>query len=322
MSAQLPDISRRRFIASAGLAATAICLAPHRVFGTEGDMVAAARKAGETANVTVQALRRNVSALIGSGGNIAALPGSDGKLIIDSGYLGTHSKIAAALGSLSRDPIKHLINTHWHFDHTDGNEWMHSVGATIMAHENTKKHLSTTTRVDDWDFTFPPSPAAAIPTEITGAEKTLHLNGATVALKYYDPAHTDGDISIYFTEADVFHTGDTWWNGHYPFIDYSTGGSIDGMIKAAEANLAMVTDKTVVVPGHGPVGGKSEMIEYRDLLTSIRDRVAALKGQGKSLNEIVAAKPTATYDAKWGTGFVNGEFFTKLVYKGVGKGTL
>jgi len=202
--------------------------------------------------------------------------------------------------------------------HTDGNEWMHSAGATITAHENTRKRLSTSTRVEGWNFTFPASPAGAIPAEVFSADKTIHLNGTTIALKYYGPAHTDGDISIYFTEADVLHTGDTWWNGHFPFIDYSTGGSINGMIRAAEANLAMVTDKTIVVPGHGPVGGKTEMIEYRDLLASIRDRVAALKGEGKSLNEIVATKLTAAYDAKWGTGFVSGEFFTKLVYKGVG----
>jgi len=319
MSARSLDISRRRFIASAGLAATAVCVVPHRVFGAEESLVVAARKSGETANITVQALRRNVSALIGAGGNIAVLPGSDGKLIIDSGYVTARSKIADALSSLNPDPIKHLVNTHWHFDHTDGNEWMHSAGATITAHENTQRHLSTSTRVEDWNFTFPPWPAGAIPTEVFNADETLHLNGATIALKYCGPAHTDGDISAYFTEADVFDTGDTWWNGHYPFIDYSTGGSLDGMIKAAEANLAMVTDKTIVIPGHGPVGGKSQMNEYRDMLAAIRDRVAVLKKEGKSLNEIVAAKPTAAYDAKWGRGFVNGELFTKLVYKGVEK---
>jgi glyoxylase-like metal-dependent hydrolase (beta-lactamase superfamily II) len=316
MSAQSSDISRRRFVASAGLAATAVCLAPHRLFGEES-LVVASRKGAETANITVQALRRNISALIGSGGNIAVLPGDDGKLIIDSGFLGTRGKIVDALSSLGPDPIKHLVNTHWHFDHTDGNEWMHSAGATITAHENTRKHLSTSTRVEDWNFTFPAWPAGAIPTDVFNADKTLHLNGATVALKYYGSAHTDGDISAYFIEADILHTGDTWWNGYYPFIDYSTGGSLDGMMKAAERNLAMVTDKTVVVPGHGPVGGKTEMIVYRDVLATIRDRIAALKRQGKSLDEIVAARPTAAYDAKWGKGFVNGEFFTKLVYKGV-----
>jgi len=319
MSAKSPDISRRRFVASAGLAATAVCLVPHRLFGDAENMVAAARKAGDTANVTVQALRGNVSALIGSGGNIAVLPGKDGKLIIDSGYLGTRGKIADALIGLSPDPIKHLVNTHWHFDHTDGNEWMHSAGATITAHENTRKHLSASTRVEDWNFTFPPSPAGAIPSSVFNAEKTLQLNGVTIPLKYYGPAHTDGDISAYFIEADVLHTGDTWWNEYYPFIDYSTGGSLDGMIHAAEANVARVTDKTIVIPGHGRVGGKAEMIKYRDTLVTIRDRIVALKKEGKSLDEIVAAKPTAAYDAKWGKGFVNGEFFTKLVCKGVGK---
>jgi len=314
-------ISRRRFIISTGLTAAAVAATPVRIWADPQNLVEKARQSGVTAKIKTQALRGNVSALIGSGGNIAVLPGSDGKLIVDSGYLGSRDKIVEALTSISQDPIKHLVNTHWHFDHTDGNEWMHSAGATITAHENTRKHLSTSTRVEGWNFTFPASPAGAIPTDVFKADKTIHLNGVTIALKHYVPAHTDGDISAYFTEADVLHTGDTWWNGHYPFIDYSTGGSFDGMIKAAEANLAMVTDKTIVIPGHGPVGGKTEMIEYRDILASIRDRVAALKGEGKSLNEIVAAKPTAAYDAKWGTGFVNGEFFTKLVYKGVGKGT-
>jgi glyoxylase-like metal-dependent hydrolase (beta-lactamase superfamily II) len=138
-----------------------------------------------------------------------------------------------------------------------------------------------------------------------------------VTVKYYGPSHTDGDLSVYFADADVLHTGDTWWNGYFPFIDYSTGGNITGMIKAAEANLAMVTDNTVVIPGHGPIGGKSELTEYRDLLVTLRDRIAALKKEGKSLEEIVAGKPAAAYEAKWGKSFINGDFFTKLVYKGL-----
>src|SRR5262245_22299073 len=310
-------ISRRRFVASAGLAATAVCVVPHRVFGDEESMVLASRKAGETANVVVQALRRNVSALIGSGGNIAVLPGDDGKLIIDSGYLGTRRKIAAALSSLSPDPIKHLVNTHWHFDHTDGNEWMHSAGATITAHENTGKHLSTRTRVEDWDFTFPPSPAGAIPTDVFKADKTLHLNGATIALKYYGPSHTDGDVSAYFIEADVLHTGDTWWNGHYPFIDYSTGGSIDGMIRAAEANVSLAAEKTIVIPGHGPIGDRAQLRQFRDLLVTVRERVSRLKREGKSLAEAVAARPTAEFDAKWGGFVIAPDIFVGLVYAGV-----
>jgi glyoxylase-like metal-dependent hydrolase (beta-lactamase superfamily II) len=138
-------------------------------------------------------------------------------------------------------------------------------------------------------------------------------------LNYYPAAHTDSDISVHFTDADIIDVADTFWNGHFPFIDYSTGGSFDGMIRAAEANVAGVTDKTIVIPGHGPIGNKSQLIEFRDMLVSVRDKVSTLKKEGKSLEEVVAAKPTADYDAKWGGFVVNGDFFTKLVYKGIGK---
>jgi glyoxylase-like metal-dependent hydrolase (beta-lactamase superfamily II) len=316
MSKHLEIFSRRRFIGSAGILTATAWLAPDQLFAESENIVITARKRAEATDITVQPLRETVSALIGSGGNIAVLTGSDGKLIIDSGYATSRPKISDALAKLSPDPIKHLVNTHWHFDHCDGNEWMHEDGATILAHENTKKHLATTTRVEAWNFTFPPSPAGAIPSEVFANEKTLHVNGATIALKYYGPSHTDGDVSAYFAEADVLHCGDTWWNGHYPFIDYSTGGNIKGMIKAAESNVAKVTDKTIAIPGHGKIGGKAELTEYRDLLVTIYDRVAALKKEGKSLDQIIAAKPTAAYDSKWAGSFVNGDVFTKLVYDG------
>ena len=316
MTKNLENFSRRRFVASAGVLTAAAWLAPDQLFAETENIVIAARKRAEATEITVRPLRGTISALIGSGGNIAVLIGSDGKLVIDSGYATSRPRITDALAKLSPDPIKHLVNTHWHFDHCDGNEWMHSDGATILAHENTKKHLATTTRVEAWDFTFPPSPAGALPGEVLSGEKRLHLNGVTVAFTYYGPSHTDGDISAYFVEADVLHCGDTWWNGHYPFIDYSTGGHIKGMINAAEANLARVTDKTIVIPGHGKIAGKTELTEYRDMLVTIHDRVGALKKEGKSLDEIIAAKPTAAYDSKWAGSFINGAVFTKLVYDG------
>src|SRR5215510_4807966 len=164
---------------------------------------------------------------------------------------------------------------------------------------------------------FPPSLPGAIPGEVFDDERTVKLNGTTIALKYYGPAHTDGDISVHFTDADVFHVGDTFWNGYYPFIDYSTRGSIDGMIRATEANLAKVTDKMVVIPGHGAVGDKSQLAFYRDLLVGTREKVAALKKQGKSLDEIVATKPTAATDAKWGNGFRTPKDFIGDVFQGV-----
>src|SRR5215469_13516533 len=156
------------------------------------------RNAAKTAKITVTKLRGNVSVLQGSGGNIAVLTRQNGKLLVDAGIPGTRARITEALAALSNDPVKHLINTHWHFDHTDGNEWLHSIGAEITAHENTKKHLSTTTRVEDWNFTFPPAPSDALPTKIMTNDETVHLNGTILALKYYPPAHTDSDISVEF----------------------------------------------------------------------------------------------------------------------------
>ena len=273
------------------------------------------RDAAATAKINVTKLRGNISVLEGSGGNIAVLTGSDGKVLVDAGV--SRPQVEAALASLGDEPVSHLINSHWHFDHTDGNEWLHSKGAEITAHRNTKKHLSTTTRIDDWNFTFPPAPPGALPTQILDTEQTLHLNGVTLVLKYYGQAHTDSDISIDFTDADIIHVADILWNGDYPFVDYSTGGSIDGMIRAAEANVARATDKTIVISGHGPIGNKSQLIEFRDMLVAIRERVAALKNQGKSRGEVVAAKPTADYDAKWGGFVVDGDFFARLVYAGV-----
>ena len=308
--------SRRRFLVSTGILTVATCLRPRSLFAESENIVLTARKRAETATITVQNLRGNVTALLGSGGNIGVLAGKDGKLIIDSGYSTSRGKITEALAGLSPEPITHLVNTHWHFDHTDGNEWMHSDGAIILAHENTKKHLSTTPRVEAWDFTFPPAPAGSIPAEVIDKEKTLSVNKTNVVLACYGPSHTDGDISAYFVEPDVLHCGDTWWNGHYPFIEYSTGGNIKGMIKAAEWNLAKASEKTIVIPGHGKIGGKPELTEYRDMLVTIHDKVAALKKEGKTLEETIAAKVTAAYDSKWATSFLTGDVFTKLVYAG------
>src|SRR5215467_8580381 len=315
-------LSRRQFLASTSLASAIGLLAPHLILaGTEvvstPGLVEKARKDAANATITVKRLRGNVNVLMGAGGNIAVLPGRDGKLLIDAGFAGARPKIADALRGISSDPIRHLINTHWHFDHTDGNQWLHSAGATILAHENTRKHLSVNTRVEGWDFTFLASPSAAVPSDIFTTERALDLNGEKIVLKHYGPAHTDSDIYVHFTNADIIHVADTFWNGYYPFIDYSTGGSIDGMIRATEANVAKVTDSMIVIPGHGAVGDKSKLSFYRDLLVGTREKVATLKKQGKSLGEIVTAKPTAAYDATWGGGFMSPKMFTGLVFEGV-----
>src|SRR5260370_1926734 len=205
MSANLDSgISRRRFLLSTSMAATVGVLAPRDLFAQEDGLVQTARRTAAAATITVQKLRGNVSVIMGAGGNIAVLPGRDGKVLIDAGFAGARPKISDALASISSDPIKHLINTHWHFDHTDGNEWLHSAGAAILAHENTRKHLSTTTRVEGWNFTFPPSPAGAIPTEVFEDEWTAQLNGTTISLQHYAPPHTDSDMSLLITAAGSF----------------------------------------------------------------------------------------------------------------------
>jgi glyoxylase-like metal-dependent hydrolase (beta-lactamase superfamily II) len=311
-----PGRISRRIFAMASMAAGGDALS-RTLFAAEDGIVPTMVNAAKTAKIEIRPIRRNITVLDGSGGNIAVLTGRDGKLLIDSGFAVSRTQISKALATLGSDPIRHLINTHWHTDHTDGNEWMHEAGAAIVAHENTRKRLSVATRVEGWDFTFPPAPSGALPATVFDHQCEVRLNDTHLLMKYYGPAHTDSDISVYFAEADVLHTCDTLWNGYYPFIDYSTGGSIDGSIRAAEANLAAVTNKTIIIPGHGPVGGKSDLTEFRDMLVSIRANVATLKKQGRSLEETIGAKPTADFDAKWGNFLMTPALFTGLVYAGV-----
>ncbi len=230
--------------------------------------------------VIVHPVRRNISVLEGSGGNIAVLTGKDGKLLVDAGFAVSQPRVSSALTSIDGEPIKHLINTHWHTDHTDGNAWLHAAGAEITAHENTRKRLSVATRVEGWEWDFPAAPAGALPTNVFAAEHEIRWNNTQITMKYYGPAHTDSDIRVVFTDADVVHIGDIWWNGVYPFIDYSTGGSIDGQIRAAEETLAVFTsEKTIIIPGHGPTGNRSGLEEFRDMLVAIREKVASLKSK-------------------------------------------
>jgi glyoxylase-like metal-dependent hydrolase (beta-lactamase superfamily II) len=313
-------LSRRRFcLCCIGGAALATgWLTPREAYAEARGIVSLIKDSAAVSPIETHRLRGNISVLEGSGGNIAVLTGKDGKLLVDAGIGVSRPQIVKALDALGADPITHLINTHWHFDHADGNTWLHGAGARIIAQENTRKHLSGIQRVEDWDYNFLPPPSGGIPSEVFAREHSLKLNGASIGLKYYGPAHTDSDISVTFAEANVIHVGDIFWNGIYPFIDYSTGGSINGTIAACDATLATVDNDTIVIPGHGkPVSNKAELREFRDMLAAIRDNVARLKQQGRSRDETVAAKPTAAFDAKWGQFVIDPGFFTRLVYQGV-----
>jgi glyoxylase-like metal-dependent hydrolase (beta-lactamase superfamily II) len=294
-----------------------VAIASVRVPSPAQSPVITIKEEAAKADIAVAHVRNNFALLQGSGGNIGVLTGHDGAVMLDAGIAVSRGKILAALAELGATPIKYLINTHWHFDHTDGNEWVRREGATIVAQENTLKRLSETVRVEDWNYTFPPAAQAARPTVTFKDAHTLWMDGATLDLGYYGPAHTDSDIYVHVPEIDVLYVADTFWNGHYPFIDYDTGGSIDGMIRAAEANVAKARDTTAVIPGHGPIGDRADLRAFRDMLVTIRANVAALKQQGKSLDQIVAAKPSAAYDEKWGGFVIDPAFFTRLVYRGV-----
>ncbi|MBR1087854.1 MBL fold metallo-hydrolase [Bradyrhizobium manausense] len=313
-------LSRRGFclccVGGAAFAATGGWLSPRQAYAEARGIVSLIKDSAATSEIATYKLRNNISVLEGSGGNIAVLTGPDGKLLVDAGIGVSRPQLSKALAGLSGEPIAHLINTHWHFDHADGNEWLHAAGAKIIAHENTRKHLSVVQRVDDWDYNFLALPPSAVPAEVFAREHNLKLNGASIALKYYGPAHTDSDISVMFAEANILHAGDTFWNGIYPFIDHSTGGSIDGMIAASETNLAAANNDTIIIPGHGkPVSNKAELQSFRDMLVAIRDNVGNLKKQGKTRDETVAAKPTAAFDARWGQFLVDPGYFTRLVYE-------
>ena len=316
------SMSRRGFclccVGGAAFAATTGWLSPRQAYAEARGLVSLIKDSAATSPIKTYKLRNNISVLEGSGGNVAVLTGPDGKLLVDAGIGVSRPQLSKALAELGNEPIAHLINTHWHFDHADGNEWLQAAGAKIIAHENTRKHLSVVQRVEDWDYNFLALPASAIPAEVFAKEHHLKLNGASIALNYYGPAHTDGDISVMFAEANVLHVGDMFWNDIYPFIDYSTGGSINGMIAASDANLAIANNDTIIIPGHGrPVSNKAELQGFRDMLVAIRDNVGNLKKQGRTRDETVAAKPTAAFDAKFGQFLIDPGFFTRLVYEGV-----
>jgi glyoxylase-like metal-dependent hydrolase (beta-lactamase superfamily II) len=315
MTQPSPALSRRRFLATASAAATASCLFPGSLRAQQPqDFLTKARAANANNKITATPLRRNVTFLGGAGGNIAVLTAKAGKLLVDSGYASCQPQLITALAAINADPIRVLINTHWHFDHTDGNDWMNSAGATIWAHENTRYRMSCTQNIVAYNAIIPPAPTGALPTILFNSYRDLSDGTNTLKLTHYDPAHTDTDLSVHFAEADILHCGDTFWNGLYPFIDYSSGGNINGMIGATEQNLATAGADTIIIPGHGAIGNKAQLTEFHDMLVDARDNVTKLKKEGKSLDETIAAKPTAAYDERWGK---KPAAFIGYVYQGV-----
>ncbi|MGH9496449.1 MAG: MBL fold metallo-hydrolase [Candidatus Sulfotelmatobacter sp.] len=261
-----------------------------------------------------QALAENLTLLSGPGGNVVVLHGKDGMLVVDTFVAPAWPKFKESLAAVGKEPVKLVIDTHWHYDHSDNNGPLHQAGATVIAHENTKTRMTQTHETALLGIKVPPSPVEALPQQTFKDTHKLDFGGETLHLGHIPPAHTDTDIYVHFEKADVLHAGDCFFGGMYPFIDVETGGSIAGMINATDKLLAMAGSKTKIISGHGPIGGKEEVTKFRDMLSTARDRIQKLKSSGKTVQEAVAAKPFADLDSTWGKTFFTSDQFVQIVY--------
>ena len=264
--------------------------------------------------ITTSQITKNIYMLQGQGGNIAVITGDDGILIIDSQFAPLSKKIHTAVRKLSEGDIQYLINTHWHGDHTGGNEAMSSHGATIIAHENVLKRMSTKQLMKAFSREVPPSPENARPDITFTDEFSIKFNGERAMLFHFDNAHTDGDVAIYFPKQNVMHLGDIYFHQRYPFIDVSSGGSLDGIIKAVNQILFIANNNTKIIPGHGKLSNREELKEYRDVLLMIRNNIHDAIAAGKTQDEISAMNLGGEYDATWGGQWIKAKDLVSVVY--------
>jgi len=264
--------------------------------------------------IRTEQVAEGVYVLFGQGGNIGVSVGEDGVFIIDDQFAPLTPKIDAALKALHPDPVRFVLNTHWHFDHTGGNENYGNAGAVIVAHDNVRARMSVPQMMEFFKRAVPASPPEALPVVTFNDSVSFHLNGDEIRAVYVANAHTDGDAFVQFRGRNVLHAGDTFFSGSYPFIDLDSGGSIKGLIAAVDAMLALADEQTRIIPGHGPVSGRAELVTYRKMLEETSSRVRELKAGGRTVDEIVAAAPNADYDAEWARGFITGERYIRMLY--------
>lgn len=252
--------------------------------------------------------------LVGEGGNIGVSAGEDGVFLIDDQFAPLTEKIQAAITAISKKPIRFLLNTHWHFDHTGGNENLGKAGVTIVAHDKVREYMSAEQFIEVLNMKIPASPPVALPIITFNDTVTFHLNGNTIKAFHVQPAHTDSDSVIYFDRADVIHTGDVYFRGMYPFLDVSHGGSIEGTIAVADRILEMAGEQTKIIPGHGSLSNRAELVAYRDMLIAVRDLVKSAIAKGMTVEEFIATNPTADLDSIWGKGLIQPKQFLQMVY--------
>lgn len=266
--------------------------------------------------ISTQHVAGTVHLLSGAGGNIAVCAGEDGVLLVDSGYGMLLDKITAALRELTPDPVRIVVNTHWHFDHVGGNEGLAKAGAVIIAHDNVRRCMGEPRVLAHIDRAMPSASGPAMPVVTYADTLTLHLNGEEIELIHLPPAHTDGDTLVRFRAANVLHLGDTCFNGMYPYIDVNAGGSLAGMVAALDQALSLADEQTKIIPGHGLLADRRALKTYRDMLATVRNRVHELKAAGKSRAEVIAARVTAEFDATFGSGGFQPDQWVGMVYDG------
>lgn len=253
--------------------------------------------------------------LQGVGGNIGLSSGEDGIFMIDDQFSPLTPKILAAINAISPKPIRFLINTHWHYDHTGGNENLGNMGVVIVAHDNVYKRLSTDQFMKDFNKAVPASPKAALPVVSFNDEVTFHLNDQHIQARHFANAHTDGDSVIFFKGRNIIHTGDIFFNGFYPYIDSGAGGSIYGMIDTTAIILNMTDDKSKIMPGHGPLANKQDLQNFHDMLKQVVSAVTPLARQGLSLEDATKLDPLKDLNEKWGNGFLKPDNFLATIYQ-------
>jgi glyoxylase-like metal-dependent hydrolase (beta-lactamase superfamily II) len=253
--------------------------------------------------------------LVGAGGNIGLSVGPDAVFVIDDQFAPLAPKIKEAIARISKKPVQFLLNTHFHYDHTGGNEAFGSDGALIVAHDNVRRRMSTDQLISFVGDTSKQnaSPKVALPVVTVAGDISFHLNGEQIYAFHVPRAHTDGDLVVQLRGSDVVHMGDTFFNGMYPFIDGSSGGTADGIVAAADRVLALASDKTKIIPGHGPLASKADLQAYRNMVATVTQRLKDLRRAGKTDEEIRAAKPTAEFDARFGGGFVKPDQFVQMM---------
>jgi glyoxylase-like metal-dependent hydrolase (beta-lactamase superfamily II) len=256
--------------------------------------------------------------LLGSGGNIGISAGEDGILLVDTQFSELMEKIKSAIAEINKGPIRIVLNTNWHYDHAYGNEPLGKSGALIVAHENSRMRMISEQHFPDFNMNIPAFPKDALPVVTFKDSLTLHFNGDEVQVIHIENAHSDADIVIFFRKANVIHTGDLYFTVLYPFIDISHGGSIDGMIAAAERIIGMTDENTKIIPGHGPLSNREELTKYRDMLVTVRDRIKSQIKEGKTLEEILASKPTSDFD-KEQIKAIPPEMFVRIIYNDLAK---